>query len=75
MAEILKQLQDALQIFENYCNTWKFKANKNTTKVVVFYRAVAIPIDCQLKLFDQLILPILSYGTEIWGHENVAISI
>ena len=43
MAEIPKQLQGALQIFENYCNTWKLKANKNTTKVVVFYRGVAIP--------------------------------
>ena len=24
-------------------------------------------IDCQLKLFDNMILPILTYGSEIWG--------
>jgi hypothetical protein len=30
-------------------------------------RNISIPIDLQLKLFDTLILPIL---TEIWGYEN-----
>ena len=29
-----------------------------------------IPIDLQFKLFDTLILPILTYGCEIWGYEN-----
>ena len=124
MAESPKQLQDALQIFENYCNTWTLKVNIIKTKVVVFSRGVVrkqmqfyliilllkwqknicsvvmvdyvkqfskrlagqasrsmfavftiirkleIPIDCQLKLFDQLVLPILMYGAEMWGHET-----
>jgi hypothetical protein len=32
-----------------------------------------LPIDIQLKLFDQTILPILTYNCEIWGFENIDI--
>ena len=27
-----------------------------------------IPIDLQLKLFDNTVLPILTYGSEVWGY-------
>ena len=30
----------------------------------------SIPIELQLKLFDTLILPILTYGCEVWGYET-----
>jgi hypothetical protein len=30
-------------------------------------RNISIPIDLQFKLFDTLMLPILTYGSEIWG--------
>ena len=30
-----------------------------------------LPIDIMLDLFDKMILPILIYGCEIWGYENV----
>ena len=30
-----------------------------------------LPIDCQLRLFDQTVVPILLYGSEIFGHENL----
>ena len=30
-----------------------------------------LPIDCQLKLFDQIIVPILLYGCEVYGFENI----
>ena len=33
-------------------------------------RNISIPTDLQFKLFDTLILPILTYGSEIWGYEN-----
>jgi hypothetical protein len=33
-------------------------------------RNISIPIDLQLKLFDTLILPILTYGCEIWCYGN-----
>ena len=30
-----------------------------------------LPIDIYIKLFDNMIMPILLYGCEIWGHENI----
>ena len=30
-------------------------------------RNLELPIDCQLKLFDNTIIPILTYGCEVWG--------
>ena len=30
-----------------------------------------LPVDCQLKLFDQTIVPILLYGSEVTGFENL----
>ena len=33
-------------------------------------RSLHLPIDLQIKLFDSLVLPILLYGSEIWGYEN-----
>ena len=30
-----------------------------------------LPIDIVLDLFDKMILPILLYGSEIWGYENL----
>lgn len=32
-----------------------------------------LPIDLQLKLFDNTVLPILTYGSEVWGFENLEI--
>ena len=32
-----------------------------------------LPIDLQLKLFDNTVLPILTYGSEVWGFENIEI--
>jgi hypothetical protein len=36
-------------------------------------RQHTLPIDIQLDLFGRLVVPILLYGCEIWGFENVAI--
>ena len=30
-----------------------------------------LPIDILLELFDQLVLPILLYGSEVWGFEVI----
>ena len=32
-----------------------------------------ISIQCQLKLFDSMVLPVLLYGSEIWAFENVSL--
>ncbi|MCG8034996.1 MAG: hypothetical protein JAZ03_22865 [Candidatus Thiodiazotropha taylori] len=34
---------------------------------------LSLPLDLQLKLFDHTVLPILCYGSEIWGFENLKI--
>lgn len=36
-------------------------------------RNLDLPIDCQLKLFDNTIVPILTYGSEIWGYGDLSI--
>ena len=33
-------------------------------------RILNLPIDIQLELFDTLVVPILLYGSEVWGFEN-----
>ena len=33
-------------------------------------RKLNLPLDIQLELFDSLVLPILTYGCEVWGFEN-----
>ena len=32
-----------------------------------------LPLDLQLKLFDSTILPIITYGSDVWGYENIEI--
>jgi len=34
-------------------------------------RKEALPVDIQLLLFDSMIEPILIYGSEVWGYENL----
>ena len=34
-------------------------------------RNLDLSMDCQLKLFDSTILPILTYGCEVWGYSDV----
>lgn len=36
-------------------------------------RNISLPVDLKLKLFDTMILPIVTYGSEVWGFENVKI--
>ena len=36
-------------------------------------RNIAIPVDLQLKLFDNLVAPILLYSSEVWGFEDKTI--
>ena len=36
-------------------------------------KKLKLPIDIQLELFDKIVVPILLYGSEIWGFENVKV--
>ena len=35
-------------------------------------RNLDLPLDCQLKLFDNTVVPILLYGSEIWGYGDLS---
>ena len=47
------------------------KARKAMFSLVRKARKLFLPIDLQLHLFDSMITPILLYGSEVWGCENV----
>ena len=49
------------------------QAEKNMYFVLRPGRYHNISIQCQIKLFDSMDLPVLLYGSEIWGFENVSL--
>ena len=34
-------------------------------------RKLCLPLDIQCELFDQLVVPILLYGSEVWGFQKL----
>ena len=34
-------------------------------------RQFKLPVDCQLDLFVKAVVPMLLYGSEVWGYENL----
>ena len=49
------------------------QANKAMFQLFVRTNNLNLPIYLQLKLFDHTVMPILTYGCEIWGYENLDI--
>ena len=49
------------------------KASKAMYSLMQKGRRLNLPTDVMLKLFDMCIKPILVYGCEVWGYENVDI--
>ena len=49
------------------------KAQRAMFSLLKNIRLKQLPIDVQLQLFDSVVLPVLLYGCEIWGFENLAI--
>jgi len=47
------------------------KARRAMYSLIVKSKKLRLPVDIQLELFDHLVMPILLYGCEIWGFENV----
>ena len=47
------------------------QANKAMFALLRRNRQLNLPLDIQLELFDSLVLPILTYGCEVWGFENI----
>ena len=34
-------------------------------------REFNLPLECQLDLFDKVVVPVLLYGSEVWGFEKL----
>ena len=34
-------------------------------------REFKLPLECHLDLFDKVVIPVLLYGSEVWGFENL----
>ena len=49
------------------------KAQRAMFSLLKNIRLKQLPIDVQLQLYDSVVLPVLLYGCEIWGFENLAI--
>ena len=57
----------------NYNNSGEILKIKYTNTMYSLLRkcySLDLPIDSQIELFDQTVLPILTYGCELWGMEN-----
>ncbi len=60
----------------NFTNAKKKLVEQSQKSLFAIYKKIRnhnIPIDIQLKLFDSLVEPILLYGSEVWGFENLEI--
>ena len=49
------------------------QARKTMFSVLQKARKLYLPVEMQLNVFDTLVAPILLYGSEVWGFENVDI--
>ena len=49
------------------------QARKAMFSVMTKVKKLCLPVDIQLQLFDSMLSPILLYGSEVWGYENIAI--
>ena len=47
------------------------QARKALYSMLTKAKQMQLSVDIQCHLFDHLILPILLYGSEIWGHEDI----
>lgn len=49
------------------------QAQKAIYSVIRKIRQFNLPVDCQFELFDKIVVPVLLYGCEIWGYENIEV--
>ena len=47
------------------------QANRAMLCLISKARKLKRPVDIQLELFDSLTCPILLYGCDVWGYENI----
>ena len=49
----------------------KDQAEKAMFSLLNKSNGLGLPVDVQLELFDKTVLPVMLYGCEIWGYENI----
>lgn len=75
--EIIKEYKYLGVLFSSsgsFLNARKYLVNQANKAMHILYSKIFnldIPIDLQLKLFDQTIVPILTFNCEVWGFENL----
>ena len=47
------------------------QARKAMFSLITKSRRLALPVDIQCELFDKIVVPILLYGSEVWGYSNL----
>jgi len=47
------------------------QARKASFNLSTKVRKLRLPIDVHIELFDKVVLPVLLYGSEVWGYENL----
>jgi len=47
------------------------QARKALFSLYTKIRKLYLPVDCQLKLFDNTVVPILLYACEVWGYGDL----
>ena len=76
IVDSFKYLGILLPKTRNFLQTKKHAADQARKALFGLYqkiRNLELPIDCQLKLFDSMILPILTYGCEVWGFGDLSV--
>lgn len=59
----------------SFYSTRKYVVTRATCMYAIIKksRELNLSIDCQLDMFDKMIVPILLYDSELWGFENLCI--
>ena len=47
------------------------QASNAMFSLIIKSRRLALPVDIQCELFDKIVVPILLYGSEVWGYSNL----
>lgn len=77
--EIVKEFKYLGVIFSrtgSFYSTRKYvvtRATRAMYAIIKKSRELNLSIDCQLDMFDKMVVPILLYGSELWGFENLCI--
>lgn len=49
------------------------KGRRAMFSIIAKSREFSLPVSVQIDLFKTMVIPILTYGCEVWGYENVAL--